>query len=77
MNFICLESDSRRTFFVIIISKGGDYMLKSKIESILDKNSVQDSENLANALAEILSPENLSEIIDTYKTRMNRLRGDI
>ncbi len=54
-------------------------MLKSKIESILDKNNVQDSENLANAhaLAEILSPENLSEIIDTHKTRMNRLRGDI
>ncbi|WP_272075847.1 hypothetical protein ABNG39_11380 [Streptococcus dysgalactiae] len=52
-------------------------MLKSKIESILDKNNVQDSENLANALAEILSPENLSEIIDTHKTRMNRLRGNI
>ncbi|AGM98651.1 hypothetical protein [Streptococcus iniae] len=52
-------------------------MMISKIKSILDRNNVQDSENLANALAEILNPRELSESIDNHKTSLRRMRGDL
>ncbi|QBX18242.1 hypothetical protein Javan407_0009 [Streptococcus phage Javan407] len=52
-------------------------MMISEIKSILDRNNVQDSENLANALAEILNPRELSKSNDDHKTSLRRMHGDL
>lgn len=52
-------------------------MMISEIKSILDRHNVQDSENLANALAEILEPRNSSKSIDNHNTALRRMRGEL
>ena len=52
-------------------------MMVSEIKSILDKYNVKDSENLANALAEILNPRELSKNIENHNNALKRMRGDI